>query len=271
MPGMRDRLEAVVDIAERAGKEILEVYARPDAMQVEYKTDDSPLTDADTRANTLIVQALRALTPAIPVLSEETALPPFAVRSAWLEYWLIDPLDGTKEFVSRNGEFTVNIALIRDGVPVLGVVHAPVPGVTWLGAPGAGAWKCETGKFWQEIHTAALPVASLRVVASRRHGGAALEVLLQRLAAHFPEVSLVNKGSSLKFCLLAEGCADFYPRLAPTCEWDTAAAQAVLVAAGGAVLQEGLQPLRYNAKEDILNPSFLAVADAGADWARLLA
>jgi len=179
-------------------------------------------------------------------------------------------LDGTREFVSRNGEFTVNIALIQDGVPVLGVVHAPVPGVSWLGVPGSGAWKCETGKSWQAIHTAALPTASLRVVASRRHGAEALDVLLQRLAAHFPEVSLVNKGSSLKFCLLAEGSADFYPRLAPTSEWDTAAAQAVLVAAGGAVLQEDFQTLRYNAKADILNPSFLAVADAGADWARLL-
>jgi 3'(2'), 5'-bisphosphate nucleotidase len=270
MHGIRSTLEAVAAIAVRAGEEILEVYGRTDALQVEYKEDDSPLTAADTRANALIVQALGQLTPTIPVLSEEAALPPFAVRSAWQEYWLIDPLDGTREFVSRNGEFTVNIALIRDGVPVLGVVHAPVPGVSWLGVPGSGAWKCETGKSWQAIHTAALPTASLRVVASRRHGAEALDVLLRRLAAHFPEVSLVNKGSSLKFCLLAEGSADFYPRLAPTSEWDTAAAQAVLVAAGGAVLREDLQSLRYNTKADILNPSFLAVADAGADWASLL-
>jgi 3'(2'), 5'-bisphosphate nucleotidase len=246
------------------------VYGRADAVQVEYKADDSPLTEADTRANTLIVQALRQLTPAIPVLSEETALPPFAERGAWREYWLIDPLDGTKEFVSRNGEFTVNIALIRDGAPVLGVVHAPVLRVSWLGVPGVGAWKCATGEPWQSIRTSSLSMTSLRVVASRRHGADALDQLLQRLGRHFPEVSLLNKGSSLKFCLLAEGSADFYPRLAPTSEWDTAAAQAVLVAAGGAVLQEDLQALRYNARADILNPSFLAVADAGADWATLL-
>jgi 3'(2'), 5'-bisphosphate nucleotidase len=271
MQDMQHTLEALLVIAERAGKEILEVYARPDAVQVEYKADDSPLTEADTRANTLIVQALRQLSPDTPVLSEENVLPPFAERGAWQEYWLIDPLDGTKEFVSRNGEFTVNIALIRDGVPVLGVVHAPVLGVSWLGVPGAGAWKCATGEPWQAIHTASLPTGALRVVASRRHGAEALDLLLQRLGRHFPQVSLLNKGSSLKFCLLAEGSADLYPRLAPTSEWDTAAAQAVLVAAGGAVLQEDLQTLRYNAKADILNPSFLAVADAGADWAGLLA
>lgn len=271
MQDLKQGLEAVAAIAGRAGEEILEVYGRADGVQVEYKADDSPLTEADTRANTLIVQALRQMTPTIPVLSEETALPPFAERGAWQEYWLIDPLDGTKEFVSRNGEFTVNIALVRAGVPVLGVVHAPVLGVSWLGVPGVGAWKCATGQTWQAIQTAALPTAALRVVASRRHGAEALDVLLQRLSRHFSQVSLLNRGSSLKFCLLAEGSADFYPRLAPTSEWDTAAAQAVLVAAGGAVLQEDLQALRYNAKADILNPSFLAVADAGADWATLLA
>lgn len=271
---MRDQkalLEAVADIARRAGGEILDVYAGGAAMEVDYKADASPLTAADLRANALILRALAALTPHVPILSEESVLPPFAVRSAWQEYWLIDPLDGTKEFVSRNGEFTVNIALMRDGVPVLGVVHAPVPGTTWLGLPGAGAWKCESGAPWQSIHSAPLSSARLRAVASRRHGSVAQDALLARLGHHFQEVVLVNRGSSLKFCLLAEGSADFYPRLAPTSEWDTAAAQAVLVAAGGKVLREDLQALRYNTRDSILNPSFLAVADADADWARLLA
>lgn len=270
---MQDLLHLLKDvavIAERAGQEILDVYGRSGALQVEYKADDSPLTEADIRANALIVQALQALQPALPVLSEEAALPPSELRRTWQAYWLIDPLDGTKEFVSRNGEFTVNIALIRDGMPVLGVVHAPVLRTSWIGVPGQGAWKGGNGKDWEAIHTRTL-AAPLRVVASRRHGTQALDALLERLGRHFPAQTLVNKGSSLKFCLLAEGSADLYPRLAPTSEWDTAAAQAVLVAAGGAVLQEDLQALRYNTRDDLLNPSFLAVGDARADWARLLA
>jgi len=271
MQELKTRLGEVADIAARAGREILEVYGRTGDLQVSFKADKSPLTEADTRANRLIVEAFRHLTPATPVLSEEGALPPFAERAGWQEYWLIDPLDGTKEFLSRNAEFTVNIALVRNGSPVLGVVHAPVPGTSWLGVPDLGAWKLERDKPWQPIHSARLTSGPLRVVASRRHGAEALESLLARLAQHFQHVSVVNTGSSLKFCRLAEGSADFYPRLAPTSEWDTAAAQAVLVAAGGAVLKEDLQALRYNAKADILNPSFFAVADAGADWARLLA
>lgn len=273
MPAGRATLEAVAAVAEQAGLEILEVYGRDGAMQVQQKADESPLTEADTRAHMLILRELQALTPMLPVLSEEGALPSFAQRSAWQEYWLVDPLDGTKEFVSRNGEFTVNIALIRDGVPVLGVVHAPVMNTSWVGIPGTGAWKVEGGQEWRPIRSSALPSAdaALRVVASRRHGAEALEALLQRVARHFPGLTLVNKGSSLKFCLLAEGSADFYPRLAPTSEWDTGAAQAVLVAAGGAVLREDFSELHYNAKDDILNPSFYAVADASAEWSRLLA
>lgn len=269
----RTLLEAIEAIAERAGREILEVYGRDGALQVQRKADESPLTEADTRAHMLILRELQALTPALPVLSEEGVLPAFPQRGAWQEYWLIDPLDGTKEFVSRNGEFTVNIALIRGGVPVLGVVHAPVLNTSWLGIPGRGAWKAEDGQEWRPIRGSVLPTpdATLRVVASRRHGAEALEVLLLRLGSHFPYLALLNQGSSLKFCLLAEGSADFYPRLAPTSEWDTGAAQAVLVAAGGAVMQEDMSPLNYNAKDDILNPSFYAVADASADWPRLLA
>jgi len=271
MQNLKDLLEAVAGIALRAGDEILEVYRSSAELQVDYKADASPLTAADLRANALILRELAVLTPDIPVLSEESELPPFAVRRGWQDYWLIDPLDGTQEFLSRNGEFTVNVALVRAGVPVLGVVHAPVLALSWMGIPGTGAWKCETGEPWQAIHSAALTASSLRVVASRRHGAEALEAMLARLGRHFPDVVLVNRGSSLKFCLLAQGSADFYPRLAPTSEWDTAAAQAVLVASGGAVLGENLQALRYNTRDDLRNPSFLAVADAGADWARLLA
>jgi 3'(2'), 5'-bisphosphate nucleotidase len=262
--------ESVAAIANRAAQAILEVYADPQHTAAQLKADDSPVTLADLRAHALILQALQALTPELPVLSEEGALPPFAERRRWQEYWLVDPLDGTREFLSRNGEFTVNIALIREGVPVLGVVHAPVSGHCWMGIPGREAWKSVAGQHWQAIHTAPLNPALLRVLGSRRHGGDALQELLARLRPHFTQISLQSAGSSLKFCLLAEGLADFYPRLAPTSEWDTAAAQAVLVAAGGAVWQEDLQPLRCNGGESLTNPSFLAVADATADWRRLL-
>jgi len=262
--------QSVAGIALRAGEAILAVYADPQCTGLQLKADHSPVTLADLRAHALILQALQALTPELPVLSEEGALPPFAERRQWQEYWLVDPLDGTREFVSRNGEFTVNIALIRQGAPVLGVVHAPVSGLCWMGIPGSGAWKSADGRQWQGIHTAPLNPALLRVLGSRRHGAEAVQRLLARLQPHFAQISLQSAGSSLKFCLLAEGLADFYPRLTPTSEWDTAAAQAVLEAAGGAVWQEDLQPLRCNRGESVINPSFLAVGDASADWRRLL-
>jgi 3'(2'), 5'-bisphosphate nucleotidase len=261
----------VAGIAIRAGEEILAVYADPLASAPQLKADQSPVTSADLRAHRLILEALQTLTPDLPVLSEESLLPPFAERRRWQEYWLVDPLDGTREFLSRNGEFTVNIALIRAGVPVLGIVHAPVSGLSWMGIPGSGACKSADGRQWQSIHTAPLNPALLRVLGSRRHGAEAVQRLLARLQPHFTQISLQSAGSSLKFCLLAEGLADFYPRLTPTSEWDTAAAQAVLEAAGGAVWQEDLQPLRCNRGDSLTNPSFLAVGDARADWRRLLA
>ncbi len=271
MRDLKALAESVAAIAMRAAEGILAVYADPQHAAAQLKADHSPVTLADLRAHALILQALQALTPELPVLSEEGALPPFTERRRWQEYWLVDPLDGTREFLSRNGEFTVNIALIREGIPVLGVVQAPVSGNCWMGIPGLGAWKSAAGSQWQAIHTAPLNPSLLRVLGSRRHGGDALQALLTRLRPHFTQLSLSTAGSSLKFCLLAEGLADFYPRLAPTSEWDTAAAQAVLEAAGGAVWQEDLQPLRCNRGESLTNPSFLAVGDATADWRRLLA
>ncbi|MES3007246.1 MAG: 3'(2'),5'-bisphosphate nucleotidase CysQ [Pseudomonadota bacterium] len=267
-------LAAVTGIARCAGEEILDVYRRSGDIVSQAKGDDSPLTEADTRANALIARELQRLTPAIPLLSEESTLPPYALRQSWSEYWLIDPLDGTKEFINRNDEFTVNIALVRDGVPVLGVVHAPALAMTWTGLLGSGAWKQEGMGELRAIATAPMPAESrsgkIRVVASRRHGGEALQSMLDTLTQQFNDVALVNMGSSLKICILAEGGADLYPRLAPTSEWDTAAAQAVLCAAGGKVCQTDFSPLRYNSKDDILNPSFLAMGDAGYDWPRLL-
>lgn len=258
-------LEAVIGIARRAGEEILEVYASQEA-GTRSKADDSPLTLADLRAHRVIVEALRALTPEIPVLSEESSEIPYEERVRWGRYWLVDPLDGTKEFLSRNGEFTVNIALIEGHAPVLGVVHVPVRETTYSGVPGEGAWRRRGEAAAEPIHVQARAGSPVRVVGSKSHRGDSLDGFLARLGAH----ELVPVGSSLKFCMVAEGAADVYPRLGPTSEWDTAAAQAVVCAAGGAVVTLEGAPLSYNAKPEILNPHFLVYADRTRDWLALL-
>lgn len=273
MTELETLLSAVNQIAIRAGQEIMAVYNREGSIAVQTKGDDSPLTEADTAANAVIVRELAALNPDIPIMSEETAVTPYETRKKWGEYWLVDPLDGTKEFLHRNDEFTVNIALIKNGEPILGVVYAPALGATWTGIVGKGAWKQVEGQEPVSISISSLGSVDgkkIRVVASRRHGGEALEGLLARLGNLFAEVELVNMGSSLKICVLAEGNADLYPRLAPTSEWDTAAAQAVLVAAGGAITKTNLETLRYNTKESVLNPFFLALGDTEFDWKNTL-
>jgi len=267
----RELLQTINNIAIEAAAKILAVYRGHGVIAVNSKADQSPVTDADLQAHRVIVDGLVKLTPDIPVLSEESADVPFAVRQRWQRYWLVDPLDGTKEFISRNGEFTVNIALVSGGKPVLGVVHVPVTGISYLGLCGQQhlAWRAEPDKEWQPIRVSmiAAPEMSantvLRVVASRRHGEAALEKFLTVLKESYDDIELLNMGSSLKICLIAEGRADVYPRLAPTSEWDTAAAHAVLLAAGGDILQANLVRLSYNTKESLLNPAFFAVAAAG--------
>jgi 3'(2'), 5'-bisphosphate nucleotidase len=260
---LKDLLAPVSAIARQAGAAILEVY-NSDDRDVQRKADDSPLTAADLAAHRIIVAALQALTPEVPVLSEESAEIPWAIRQSWTRYWLVDPLDGTKEFISRNGEFTVNIALIDACVPVLGVVFVPTLELLYSGAQGSGAWKEEDGQR-SRIHTARVADGQqrLRVVASRRHGGAELEAWLAAARLRFSELELVNMGSSLKICLVAEGKADIYPRFAPTSEWDTAAAQGILEAAGGVLTDLAFQPYRYNCKEILLNPPFYATGDTG--------
>jgi 3'(2'), 5'-bisphosphate nucleotidase len=231
---------------------------------VRSKDDESPLTAADLAAHDIIVKALRQLTPELPVLSEESAATPWAIRKTWQRYWLVDPLDGTKEFIQRNGEFTVNIALIDHGVPVLGVVYVPVLELLYYGVREQGAWKEEQGTRTR-IHTTAITSGQrqLRIVASRNHRGELLEAWLANIRKQYPELELVSMGSSLKICLVAEGKADIYPRLAPTSEWDTAAAQAVLEAAGGRLVDEESRDYRYNGKDSIRNPFFYAVGDPG--------
>jgi 3'(2'), 5'-bisphosphate nucleotidase len=251
---------AAAEIAVRAGAAILDVYGRE--IEVVTKDDDSPLTQADLASHRVITAALAELTPDVPLLSEESAGIEYAERAAWTEYWLIDPLDGTKEFINRNGEFTVNIALIRNHEPVLGVVHVPVTGVTYTGITGQGAWRSDAGADPVPI-SVRLPCPSpVTVVGSRSHANPALAGHLEALG----DYRLVSMGSSLKFCLLAEGKADFYPRLGPTSEWDTAAAHAVVLAAGGRIVRLDGEPLRYNCKESLLNPEFLVIADDSRDW-----
>jgi len=269
---LHELLDPVLAIGRQAGAAILDIYRRADH-EVQSKTDESPLTAADLAAHRLIVAALQALTPALPVLSEEAADIAWDVRRHWQRYWLVDPLDGTREFIKRNGEFTVNIALIEQGEPVLGVVHVPVSGFSYAGVRGLGAWKEDYQGSRERIHTHTLAEhqRSLRVVASRSHRGAVLDEWLLRLQAAYPALELLSMGSSLKICLVAEGRADLYPRLAPTAEWDTAAAQAVLEAAGGRLVDLQNQDHRYNRKAELLNPWFCAIGDAGRDFSALLA
>lgn len=263
MPTPPIDIEEICVIARAAGAEILTIYESE--FDFETKGDGSPLTLADRKAHTLIESRLNALTPDIPVLSEESFNEVGKQRLAWRRYWLVDPLDGTKEFIKRNGEFTVNIALIEEGRSTLGVVYAPVPDTLYFANAGRGAWKQSSSAEPQQIRTRPLDPGNIEMVASRSHLSDAVKLFTASLEAQADRVELISMGSSLKLCLVAEGRADVYPRLGPTSEWDTAAAQCVVEAAGGKVIDCASQPLRYS-KEDILNPWFLVVGDTRIDY-----
>lgn len=249
-----DLLGAVVTIAREAGNAIMAVYQKD--IDVAYKEDQSPLTEADLAAHHIIADHLKALTPNIPILSEED-LQTFSGANEEGYYWLVDPLDGTKEFIKRNGEFTVNIALIHLGQPVLGVVCAPAMDTMYSAARGLGAFKA-LGPEKHKIHASPhQPNTPWRVVGSRSHGGDALNVWLQGLGDH----ALIPMGSSLKLCLVAEGRADVYPRLGPTSLWDTAAAQCVVEEAGAQVTDLEGRPLSYQNPAEVLNPFFIVSVD----------
>ncbi|MHC6223424.1 3'(2'),5'-bisphosphate nucleotidase CysQ [Pseudomonas sp. X10] len=257
-------MEQAVELARRAGDAILPFW-RAD-VAVTAKADNSPVTAADLAAHQVIAEGLGALAPQIPVLSEEDCDIPLAERQGWQRWWLVDPLDGTKEFIAGSEEFTVNIALVEAGEVVFGVVAMPTNGRCYFGGRGLGAWRAEAQGAAQPISVRNAPAAGSRftVVASRRHSSPQQEALLAGLGAAVGELELANIGSSLKFCLLAEGAADCYPRLAPTSQWDTAAAQGVLEGAGGEVIGLDGQPFRYPACESLLNPFFLALPGAAA-------
>ncbi|MBM4152140.1 MAG: 3'(2'),5'-bisphosphate nucleotidase CysQ [Kiritimatiellaceae bacterium] len=277
-------IQTAVRAALAGGQAIMTVYQRDFTTQ--YKEDRSPLTEADQLAHETIVEHLAQT--GLPVLSEESKAEAYATRQSWSQFWLVDPLDGTKEFIKRNGEFTVNIALIQAGRPVLGVVFAPVLHCIYVGVQGAGAYRA-TGEvltdalrlspdeFFQKLKTLeAIPVgvdrpgqpAVMRIVASRSHMNPETESFIAELEKTGP-VELVSSGSSLKLCMVADGSADVYPRIAPTMEWDTAAAQAVVEASGGTVMQYGTNhPVIYN-KENLLNP-FFVVYGKGYERKRVL-
>ncbi|MGE8067249.1 3'(2'),5'-bisphosphate nucleotidase CysQ [Pseudomonas sp. NPDC089569] len=261
----------VVALALKAGEAILPFWRT--GTEVTAKADDSPVTAADLAAHHVILAGLTALDPSIPVLSEEDAGIAQSVRAGWQRWWLVDPLDGTKEFISGSEEFTVNIALIEQGRVVFGVVSMPTNGRFYVGGTGLGAWRGGEGTEPQPIQVRNAPPAgsAFTVVASRRHSSPEQERLLAGLSAGLGELELANIGSSLKFCLLAEGSADCYPRLAPTSQWDTAAAQGVLEGAGGEVLDLSGAPFCYPARESLLNAFFLALPAKAAWRDKLLA
>ncbi len=265
MPVAIEVREGVIAIAHAAASAILGVYARD--FDVVRKDDASPLTEADLAAHRCIVAGLQALTPEIPVLSEESAEGVEAdLRRGWQQLWVVDPLDGTREFVKRNDEFTVNIALIYAGAPIFGVIQAPVTGTLWHGAPGEGAFRRDAdGEI--ALRTRIPATAPLRVAGSRSHLDPRTAALMARIAADTgSEIEPLALGSSLKFCRLAEGAMDVYPRFGPTSEWDIAAGQAILEAAGGRVLDPRGRPFRYNQRDTLLNGDFIALGDPELPW-----
>jgi len=258
-------VEGAIAIARVAAAAILDIYDGEFA--VERKADASPLTAADLAAHHAILAGLARLTPDIPVLSEESADEvSVEQRRGWERLWLVDPLDGTREFVKRNGEFSVNLALIERGEPVFGVVLAPVGGALWHGARGGHAYRRD-GDQERRIQVQAPPARPLRVAASRSHHSQRSDDFLARAQREAPGgIAMVSLGSSLKFCRIAEGSLDLYPRFGPTSEWDTAAGQCVLEAAGGELLDPQGRPFRYNQRDSLLNGDFIALGDTSLPW-----
>lgn len=261
---LKELLNPVIQIAYQAGKVIMEVYDA--GFSVEHKSDQTPVTEADMAANKAIVSKLKELTPHLPILTEEDKPTSFSERQTWSRYWLIDPLDGTREFIKRNGEFTVNIALIDGDESVLGVVYAPVIGVLYYAAKGQGAFKQESTNEPKAIHVNNKCSLKTVVACGRSNPTAEIKAFLENLGEH----EIIRVGSALKSCLVAEGRADLYARLGPTSEWDTAAAQCVVEEAGGAITDTSMQCLRYNTKDDLLNPHFFVAGDMSINWSDFL-
>lgn len=253
-------LEAVRTLATMAGEKIIEIYHSE--FSVKHKQDKSPVTEADYAAHEIITAGLNRLSPDIPVLSEEDEVIDFELRKSWHTYWLVDPLDGTREFIKKNGEFTVNIALIENNVAVLGVIYAPVLQMMYYAAEGMGSFKTTSHDQANKIHVAEHCASPVRIAGSRGFHTDEFKTFL----GHLPEHTTINMGSALKSCMVAEGSIDIYPRLGLTSEWDTAAAQCIVEEAGGYLVDMQLQPLRYNTRESLLNPHFFVYGDIDVDW-----
>ncbi len=277
LPDLPSLVPPLLDLCRRAGDDICAHYRSPDDVELPAKRDDSPLTQADLDSHHLLLAELGRLTPGIPVLSEESTRAEKAARREWPQLWLVDPLDGTREFVERTGEFTVNVALVSGHRPVLGILYLPLERTAWVGIPGieSGRYRLDPGGGWTRAATRARPLrreTGLTVLASRRHRGERLARCLDWLESNWGPIERLNSGSAVKFCHLAEGLGDFYPRFSPCCEWDTAAGQAVLEAAGGALLGLDGRPLRYNARDTLISPPFYGLADPSHPlWRALLA
>lgn len=255
---------ACLEIAEAAGLKILEIYQGD--FDVMSKEDNTPLTAADMAAHYHIVKSLSQLTPELPILSEEAADIPFSVRSTWQTYWLVDPLDGTREFIKRNGEFSVNIALIHKNKSVLGVINIPVQKTSYYAYKGNGAYKVSADNKPEQIHCRKVDINNLKIAGSRSHQSDKIKSFLAKLGN--PEI--IPMGSSLKSCLVAEGSADLYPRLGLTSEWDTAAAHCIVDEAGGQITKTDMQPLLYNTKDSLLNPEFFVFGITDINWSAYL-
>ena len=257
-------LQPTIELAEIAATEILKIYKTE--FTFKEKSDNTPLTEADLAAHRIIQKGLNKLTPDIPVLSEEDANVPYEVRKSWEMYWLVDPLDGTREFIKRNGEFTINIALIQNQLPILGVIYVPVSKVCYYAIKGSGAYKLTKDNETQSISVRKAKKDKIHVAGSRSY----LDNSLDKFLKNLDNYALTKMGSSLKSCLVAEGEVDIYPRLGPTSEWDTAAAQCIVEEAGGHITTTDMKQLRYNTKDSLLNPHFFVFGDKDIDWKSLI-
>lgn len=256
----KELLDGLLILVEQAGKAVINIYQND--IQVERKSDNSPLTKADKKAHEIISAGLMKLQPDLPMISEEGAHLPYEIRKNWRTYWLVDPLDGTKEFINRNGEFTVNIALIEDGYPIIGVVGQPVEERIYYAAAELGAFEIGPNQLEPVSISTKAAQNSILTLVSKSH----LSEELREEINQQKNIEMISVGSSLKFCMIANGKADFYPRIGPTSEWDIAAAQCVVEVAGGKVLSLDGERMKYNQKESFTNSNFVVVGDSQYDW-----
>jgi len=277
VPQLETLVSPLIELCSIAGEAICTHYHSAESGYYESKGDQSPLTRADLDSHAIILSGLEQMDEAIPILSEESTTIDFAQRSSWKKYWLVDPLDGTREFLDRTGEFTINIALVEHHRPVLGLLFLPLEKKAYVGIPGAGAqcYEFSSEDQWQARQLRTRQLRSdepLTILASHRHRGPRLGSVLEWLEDRRGPLKRMNSGSALKFCQLVEGTGDFYPRFSPCCEWDTAAGQALLEAAGGSLLGMDGEPVQYNRRKSLMSPDFFAIGDAEhALWKELLA